>query len=83
MFEYWEKTLVTGHGENRHTTELLLHRRGEDALSMAMRRNPLMAGCNTFTVETEEAFIQIREDDSRRTRMEIPHDDRTAEEWDW
>ena len=45
MIEHWERTKVVGHGaDGEITSENVLHRRGEDALGMAMKRNPQLAG---------------------------------------
>ena len=84
MIEHWERTKVVGHGaDGEITSENVLHRRGEDALGMAMRRNPKMPACNIITMATTEAFTQIREDERRRTGADIPRDDRQGEEFDW
>ena len=83
MIEHWERTVVSGTGENVQATEVVLHKRGADALGMAMRRNPKMPACNRITMATMEAFTQIREDERRRTVVDIPRDDRQGEEFDW
>lgn len=85
MTEYWERSRVSGTGENgRKATEEILHRRGADPVVMACRRSNYMAGCSKFTVETGEAFIQIRaEEQSAKKRREIPKDLRNQEAWDW
>lgn len=83
MTERWEKTVVIGRGaEDRYTKETVLHRRGEDVLGMAMRRNPMMPGCDRFEMETVEAFALERMDGDSR-RRNIPRDERKSEEWDW
>lgn len=83
MIEHWQKSYVIGTGENFQATEVVLHRRGEDALQMAMRRNPAMPGSSRVEVRSYEAFTQIREDGTRRTGADIPRDDRQGEEFDW
>lgn len=85
MTEHWERTVVTGHGpEDRYAVETVLHRRGEDVMQMAMRRNPGMAGCNRIEMQTVEAFVQeCREAEERRRKDDIPRDSRQGEEWDW
>ena len=51
MIEHWERTQVVGRGpEGDEVRETVVHRRGEDALGMAMRRNPEMAGCGKAIV---------------------------------
>ena len=87
MTEYWQRSAVTGSGgdaENGFTeTEIVLHRRGEDPIVMACRRNRRLAGCHRFSTATMEAFMQIRTEDARRTREDIPHGGHQGEEWDW
>ena len=85
MIEPWERSVVIGDGENVTASETVLHKRGQDVLGMAMRRNPLMAACSRIETITVEAFTQIREDmDSGRRKADIPRDpDRNQEEWDW
>lgn len=85
--EYWERTEVTGQrsgdGAGYTVRESMLHRRGEDALVMACRRNNRMAGCSRFCLETEEAFMIIRGKDGER-RVSIPKGRGIRfEEWDW
>ena len=84
MIEHWERTQVTGHGpEGAEVTETVVHRRGEDVLGMAMRRNPEMAGCSRFEIRTEEAFSREKAEEPRRTQADIPRDDRQGEELEW
>ena len=83
MIEHWQRSVVTGGGENVNAREVILHKRGQDPLNMAMRRNPDMPACSVLHVFTQEAFTQIREDGRIRRRMEIPRDDRQGEEFDW
>ena len=85
MKENWERTVVTGHGpEGLYAVETVLHRRGDDVLQMAMRRNPALAGCNRIEMQTLEAFIQeCRDKEARRKKSDIPRDNRNSEEWDW
>lgn len=83
MIEHWERSVVRGKGPEVSATETLLHRRGEDAMQMAMRRNPQMAACSTIEVQTVEAFTREIEEAPRRTQADIPRDDRSGEEWDW
>ena len=84
MIEHWERTQVVGRGpEGVEVTETVVHRRGEDALGMAMRRNPEMAGCGKVEIRTVEAFTKERSEEPRRTQAEIPRDDRQGEELEW
>ena len=83
MIEHWERSVVTGTGPEGTATETVLHRRQDDAMQMAMRRNPKLAGCSRIEVKTMEAFTRIREDEKRRTPAEIPRDDRQGEELEW
>ena len=83
MIEHWQRSVVTGSGENVNVREVILHKRGQDPMNLAMRRNPALAGCSRFAMDTEEAFTQIREEDARRTAEDIPRDDRQGEEFDW
>ena len=83
MIEHWERSVVRGRGPEIEATETLLHRRGEDAMQMAMRRNPQLAACSTIKVQTVEAFTRVIEDEPRRTQAEIPRDDRQGEEFEW
>ena len=80
--EHWERTTVSGSGENVQAAETVLHVRGADALGMAMRRNQALAGCSRIEMLTEEAFTVFREQDETRRRKDISRDDR-SEEWDW
>ena len=84
MIEHWQRSVVTGTGPEIKATETVLHKRGEDVMQMAMRRNPELAACTRVEIFTSEAFTQIREDGKEtRRRGEIPHDQRDGEEWDW
>ena len=82
--EHWERTEVRGYGEDVAASEVVLHRRGQDPLTMAMRRNPLLPGCQIIRQATMEAFTRIREDlGGTRQRKDIPRDRRCWEfEWD-
>lgn len=62
MVEYWERTRVKGSGEKMQAEEIVIHRRGADAVGMAMRRNPDMPKCDRISVVTEEAFLAFRQD---------------------
>lgn len=85
MTEHWERTVVTGRGpEDRYAVETVLHRRGEDVLQMAMRRNPGLAGCDRIEMQTVEAFVQeCLEAEEQRKKDYIPRDSRQGKEWDW
>lgn len=84
MIEHWQRSVVTGFGpEGTTVSETVLHKRGDDVLGMAMKRNHELAGCSRITTETEEAFHQERAEDARRTGADIPRDDRQGEEFDW
>lgn len=83
MIEHWERSIVFGDGQEIQTNEVILHKRGQDPLNMAMRRNPKMPACDRIRVVTMEVFTQIREDERLRTAADIPRDDRQGEEYDW
>lgn len=81
MKEYWQRSFVTGNGgegENRYTAgEDILHRRGEDPVVLACRRNRRLAGCDRISVETSEAFQEERHGlPVRRRRDDIPKDEK-------
>ena len=87
MTEHWERSVVAGYGsrdeEKWDAKEVVLHRRGEDPVVMACRRNNLLAGCASISVSTEEVFTQIRKDEGRKDAREIPRDRTPMEAWDW
>ncbi len=85
MTEYWQRTIVRGTGEEgKEHREDVLHRRGEDALVMACRRNQQLAGCSRISMDMVEAFQQIRQDaEESRRRMDIPRDSRREDAWEW
>jgi hypothetical protein len=85
MTEYWERTQVIGTNEDGAYCENVLHRRGEDPMVMAFRRNRKLAGCNVVTISTEEAFLQIRDiQPAQRDRGAIPKERGIRyEEWEW
>lgn len=85
MMEHWQRTMVRGtDDEKKEYTEVVLHRRGEDALVMACRRNQGMAGCGRISMDTVEVFTQIRKDaEEHRRRKDIPRDDRQGEVYEW
>ena len=83
MKEYWQRTTVYGNDDEMgRIREIVLHRRGEDPMVMAFRRNRAIAGCSMIRMETEELFLVEKAED-RRTAVEIPRDERKEEEWDW
>ena len=83
MIDHWQRTTVTGQGPEGTFSETVLHKRGDNVLSMAMRRNPMLAGCDRIEFRYEEAFTQERAEDARRTQADIPRDDRQGEELEW
>ena len=84
MTEHWQRTMVRGISDDAHYVESVLHRRREDALVMACRRNQGLAGCGKFIIETVEAFTQIRHDaEEHRRRKDISRDDRQGEALEW
>ena len=84
MTEHWQRTMVRGISDDTHYVESVLHRRGEDALVMACRRNQGLAGCGKFIIETVEAFTQIRHDaEKHRRRKDISRDNRQGEALEW
>ena len=62
MVEYWERSRVKGSREKMQAEEIVIHRRGADAVGMAMRRNPDMPKCDRISVVTEERFIEVLRD---------------------
>jgi hypothetical protein len=85
MTEYWQRTIVRGVDDEKiEHREEVLHRRGEDALVMACRRNQKLAGCSRISLDTAEAFTQIRKDaEESRRREDIPRDSRREDAWEW
>ena len=83
MREHWERVRVTGkNGEKKHN-EIVLCRRGENALVMAFRRNKALAECMEISAEVVEAFVIERKGpEPHRKRAEITRDSR-QEEWEW
>ena len=80
MTENWERTIVAG----EDAAEVVLHRRGEDPLVMAFRRNLKLAGSNRISMETEEAFSLRKEKEIRRKhKSDIPTEGQRFEEWGW
>lgn len=84
--ENWEKSIVIGTGERGEIREQIMHRRGEDPMVMAFRRNNEMAGCGRVRVHTEEAFSEfLKEDyeiarDAEKNRMKMKEH---RQEWSW
>ena len=83
MTEYWQRSRVTGtkRAEDERNgirvTDDILHRRGEDPIRMACRRDGRMAECSAFTVDTAEAFQEERHDlPVRRPKRSIPKEER-------
>ena len=84
MTEYWQRSIVKGIAGDEEIKETVLHKRGEDPITMACRRNLELAGCGRITVETAEAFMEDRKGpEARRTKDEIPSGGHQGEEWDW
>ncbi len=80
MTEYLERTIVAG----EDAAEVVLHRRGDDPLVMAFRRNLTLAGSNRISMETEEAFTMRKEKEIlRKHKSDIPSDGPRFEEWGW
>lgn len=81
--EYWETSFVTGvkKGDNGYTvTEEIVHRRGEDPLKLACRRNNRMAGSEWFSIRTYHAFIETRGGaEKTRHKADLPKDRSTRE----
>lgn len=82
MIEHWQRSVVSGSGENISASETVIHRRGEDVLRMAMRRNPGLPACSRVEIRTAEAFTEDRKAEDPRRPEDIPRD-RNGEEWDW
>ena len=88
MIEYWQRSSINGtasgeEGKTRTESEVVLHRRGEDPIVMACRRNRALAGCSRMVILTEEAFMQIRKDDDRSERVIPRGRGNDFDEWDW
>ena len=84
MIEYWERSAVIGYSEDgERTSETVIHRRGEDVLQMAMRRNPELPACSRVEIRTAEAFQEERQAEETRRPDDIPRGKRNSEEWEW
>lgn len=83
MTEYWQRSVVTGTGEGGSASETVIHRRGDDVLRMAMRRNPKLAACSLVEIQTAEAFQEERKAEDQRRPEDIPRGQRNSEEWEW
>ena len=88
MIELWDMTLVHGtRGEEdakEHLSETVLHRRGDDPMVIAFRRNRELAGCNRITMMTVAGFSQVRREETRRTKADIPKEKgNTFDGWEW
>ena len=82
MIEHWQKSYVIGTGDDFQATEIVLHKRGQDPMNLAMRRNPALPASSRVEVRTYEVFTMIREDERWRIAEDIPRDDRQGEEVD-
>ena len=72
---------MTGHGSDGITMYSIgmeiLHRRGEDPIVMACRRDGMLAKCDRISVETQEAFMETRFGlPVRRRKADIPKDEK-------
>ena len=80
MTEYWQRSEISGikRGDGGYSVaQTILHRRGEDPIVMACRRDAKMAGCDRISVETSEAFQEERHGlPVRRRRREIPKEEK-------
>lgn len=84
MTEYWQRSIVSGgDAEKIEHLEVVLHRRGDDPVVMACRRNLVLAGCSVIRVDTAEAFQVQRKDDTQKKKADIPQDRIQTEVWDW
>ena len=84
MIEKWERSAVIGYSEDgERASETVIHRRGADALQMAMRRNPELAACCRVEIRTEEAFAEERQAEETRRPADIPRGQKNSEEWEW
>lgn len=84
MIEHWERSAVIGYSEDgERACETVLHRRGADALQMAMRRNPELAACSRVEIRTAEAFQEDRQAEDARRPEDIPRGRNNSEEWEW
>jgi len=76
MLIHYERTLVTGtrKDEEKSVTvrEELLHRRSQDPLLMACRRNGELARCQRFTLQTTECFNRWVDEEPARKKSDIP-----------
>lgn len=86
--EYWQRSEVRGWKKTdgdvtAEAREDVLHRRGEDPMVMACRRNREMAGMDRIRVSTAEAFAAERTADGDKRPDEIPRMGSQGEEWDW
>ena len=80
MTEYWQRSEISGHksGDGGYNvSQVIIHRRGDDPIRMACRRDGRMASCERFTVETEEAFQEERHGlPVHKGRREIPKEEK-------
>lgn len=84
--ESWENSIVIGIGERGEIREQVMHRRGEDPMVMAFRRNQALAGCDRVRVHTEEAFIEFLKEDHEIARDAEVNRQKMKEhrqEWNW
>ena len=90
--EYWEETNVCGWRRNENgklkygADEKVLHRRGQDPVVLACRRNRELAGCEHIAITTTEAFaVQLKDNAEidREIEREKREDRQRGREWDY
>lgn len=75
MYIYYDHSTVTGFSQDedrKNVTEDFVHRRGQDPLQLAARRNNQMAQMSRYTVTTEPAFHRWVDEEPTIHRADIP-----------
>ena len=84
MLVHYEKSVVTGilkeeGGNTRTFREEILHRRSQNPILMAMRRNSGIARCQRVEVSTAPAWNQWIDEPEFRQKADIPRTGGPAE----
>ena len=73
---YYDRSVVTGHagedGGGRVISEEIIHRREQNPILLAVKRNNALAGCGRISAETVPAFSQWVDEAPHRTKADIP-----------
>ena len=80
---YYDKSIVTGHagedGGGRVISEEIIHRREQNPILLAVRRNNALAACNRISAETVAGFNVWVDELPYRCRADIPKQEGRAE----